>query len=875
MNHHTSIDPPKWPLKVLQKVLKADYLEELEGDIYEVFQDNLEEMSLRKARWQYVWECFKLLKPNLLHGLTFFQKLNTYTMFKTNLKIALRIFKKNKTYTSINVLGLASALAIAMLIIQYVRFELSYEDYNPNAGELVRVTMDYLDGDVVFEQDCETYPPLGPLIKAEFSEVKEFARAYHIDQLTLKAGNNYFQESKMYGADASFFTLFNHPFIKGNQEAAFKAPNEMVLTHSQALKFFGTDDIIGETIIATTDSTVFEVVGVINDPPQNTHLKFSMLLSYPSLKAFYGEEEDNWGGNNTFTYLQLHNANQYPDFLANLEQLNQRLKEEDFLPNEKVLAQPMKDIHLYSHKSFEAETNGNASTVYFMLGVAILIILIALFNYINLSTSKSLDRANEVGIRKVNGSTRPQLVAQLYTESILMFLFSGVLAFMFILLSIDYFMSLAQLSKSWFFLGDLSFWLLFVGILAISILVSGSIPAFVISSFKPAEVLKGKFTHSASGNRLRQALVVLQFGITVFLLVQTLTASRQLDFMRNKDLGLDGENVIVLSAPDNWTYDKYKAFKGELLNNPLFKNAALSDAAPGMSAHQMSTSTGINPVDAVEDHNNNMYIYFVDHQFLNVMDFQLLAGENFIDGNNENSLIVNEEALRVWNIPDAQTAVGKKLGMWGDHKTIIGVIKDFHQFSPKDPLVPMIFVHEEGEGSLINVKATGNDPTQQVAALESIFKSYFPNNPFNFFYLDQEFDKQYQQDVRFQQVFSLLSLLAIFIACLGLFGLASFTISKRSKEIGVRKVLGASVPQIIVLVSRQFMWLVGVSILVALPITYLIVNQWLEGFSYRVGLSFWTFLLPAALIMIVAFTSILGKTYRVSIANPVDSLRDE
>lgn len=862
-------------MRLLQKIIKSDYLEELEGDIHEVFQDNLEEMSIRKARRKYIWECLKLIRPALLGGLTFFQKLNTYTMLKTNLKIALRIFKKNKTYTAINVLGLASALAIALLIIQYVRFEFSYEAYNPNACELIRLTTDYMDGDVVFEQDCETYPPLGPLIKDEFKEVKEFTRAYHIDELNLKARDRYFHESRMYAADASFFKLFHHPFIKGNQETAFKAPNETVLTRSQAMKFFGSEEVIGETIIATSDSTIFEVVGLINDPPANTHLKFSMLISYPSMKAFYGEKDDNWNGNNTFTYVQLYDQKKYPDFLLSLEQLNQRLRKEDLLPNERILAQPMKDIHLYSHKSFEAETNGNSSTVFFMLGVAILIILIALFNYINLSTSKSLDRANEVGIRKVNGSTRPQLIAQLYTESILMFFFAGVLAIAFVILSIDYFIHLAQLPKSWFFINEPSFWLLFIAILLISTLVSGSIPASVISSFRPAEVLKGKFTHSASGSRLRHALVILQFGITVFLLVQTLTASRQLDFMRNKDLGLDGENVIVLSAPHNWTFDKYKAFKGEILNNPLFEKVGLSEAAPGMPAHQMSTTTGVNPVDAVEKHNNNMYIYFTDHEFIDVMSFKLIAGENFINGNNDKNLIVNEEALRIWNIMDAKSAVGRKLNFWGEQRTIIGVIKDFHQFSPKDPLVPMLFVYEEGGGSLINIKANSNNASQQVAALETIFKSYFPDSPFNFFFLDQEFDKQYQQDVRFQQVFSLLSGLAIFIACLGLFGLASFTIAKRSKEIGVRKVLGASVSQIVTLVSSQFMQLVGVSILISLPVTYFIVDRWLQGFSYRVDLSVWTFFLPAALIMLVAFVSILGKTYRVSIANPIDSLRDE
>ncbi|MEM6644593.1 MAG: ABC transporter permease, partial [Bacteroidota bacterium] len=817
MRANSPSEPPVWPLYLLRKLLKSDFLEELEGDLYEVYQDSLEEVSAKRAHRRYIWDCLKLIRPTLLATPKFSHRLNSFIMLKINIKIALRIFNKNRTYTAINVLGLASALTISLLILQYVRFELSYEAYNPNAEKLIRITTDYMDGDVIFEQDCETYPPLGPLIKDEFSEVEEFARAYHIDQFTLKVGDQFFRESKMYGADASFFSMFNYPFLQGNQETAFQAPYELVLTQSQAVKLFGTEDVLNRTIEIPSDSATFKVVGIIKDSPENTHLKFSMLMSYPTLKTLYGETDDNWGGNNTFTYYQLSDRSQYPRFLANLEKLNERLTAEEFLPSENIIAQPMEDIHLYSHKSFEAETNGNANTVYFMLGVAILIILIALFNYINLSTSKALDRANEIGIRKVNGSSRLQLIGQLYTESVLVFLFAGILSVALIALFIDYFAELAQLSESWHFLGDLKFWGLFMGILTISVLISGGIPAKVISSFKPMEVLKGKFGHSASGNRLRQALVVVQFGITIFLLVQTLTVNQQLNFMRGKDLGLTGENVIVVNAPDDWTLDKFKAFKGELLQNPLFEKVALSEAAPGMPAHQMGTTTGINPADALEEHNNNMYLYFIDHDFVDVMDLQLVAGTDFIDGNNDNKVIVNQEALRIWNLPNTDAAVGKKLNVGKGQWSITGVIKDFHQFSPKDPLVPMIFIYDHGDASLINIKAVGDNPQQQVAALETAFSSYFPNTPFNFFFLDQEFDKQYQQDVRFQQVFGLLSVLAIFIACLGLFGLASFTITKRSKEIGVRKVLGASVQQIILLVSSQFMKLVGVAALIALP----------------------------------------------------------
>lgn len=865
---------PQIPAILIRRLCKEPFQEYILGDLEEQFLENVETKGYRKARRLYYWQGLKFLRPGLLKSPKS-QKLNSHIMFKTNLKIAFRLFKKNKTYTAINVLGLASALAISMLIIQYVRFELSYESHNPNAPEIVRITMDYMDGDVVFEQDCETYPPLGPKIKDEFSNVNEYARTYHIDELSLKVGDLYFRESKMYAADASFFKMFNYPFVRGNQEDAFKAPNEVVLTQSQAHKFYGTDDVIGQVVEVPADSSLFKVIGIISDPPANTHLKFGMLLSYPTLKSFYGETDDNWNGNNTYTYLQLSNPEQYGSFLERLRGFNEELREQDFIGSEQVASQPIEDIHLYSHKSFEAEINGSANAVYFMLGVAILIILIAMFNYINLSTSKALDRANEVGIRKVNGSSRGQLVTQFYTESILMYLFAGIAGLMMMALSLNYFRQLANLPSDWHLMDDPQFWIVLGSVLILSILLSGSIPASVLSSFQPAQVLKGKFTHSVSGSRLRQVLVILQFGITIFLLIQTLAVSEQLNFMRNKDLGIDSKNVIVVNAPDEDNIQNLEAFKGELLNRSMFENVAFSEATPGMAAHQMSTTSGINPVDALEKHNNNMYLYWIDHEFLNVMDMELMAGQNFNRTGNKNKVIVNEEALRIWGIPDAKSAIGKQLGFWGEHRTILGVVKDFHQFSPKDPLIPMVFVPGEGKLSFLCIRTVGGLPIQQVKELEEVYTSHFPNAPFDFFFLDQEFDKQYQQDVQFQQVFSLLSVLAIIIACLGLFGLASFTITKRSKEIGVRKVLGASISQLIILVSSQFLKLVMVAIIIALPISYWLIHRWLTNFTFQVDLSIWAFILPAALIVLVAFLSILGKTYGVSIANPTQSLRDE
>ncbi len=798
-------------------------------------------------------------------------------MFKNDLKTSVRFMKRERLYTVINLLGLSTGLAIALLMIQYVKFEFSYENYNPLASDIARITLDYMDGETVFEQDCETYPPLGPKIKNEFAEVKEFARTYHIDETVLQvSADKFFTESKMYAADHSFFEMFNHRFVHGDETTAFRDPYEAVLTESEALKFYGKVDAVGETFNLRAVDKVFQVVGIIPDPPANTHLKFNALISYPTMKAAFGEKDDNWGGNNTFTYLQLTDVDKYQQFEANLITLNETLRDEGILPNDRVIAQPIKDIHLHSHKSFEAEANGDYESVIFLLGVAILVIIIAVVNYVNLSTSKSLDRAKEVGIRKVLGSTKRQLRGQFFTESLLMNGAAAIIALALMFALLGEFRQIALLHPEFTFYDDISFWGLLGGILLFNTLVAGFLPALFLSSFQPVAALKGKYTNSQAGVSIRKGLVILQFAITTFLLVQTLAADWQLDFMRNMGLGLETERVLVTAAPEqNFTKEGYEAFKGQVLNHSLFSSVGISSCVPGMAAHQMSTTTGINPVDAMQEHNNNFYIYFIDEDFFETMGIELVAGENLVPGDIFDQVIVNEEALRIWGYPTADEAIGKRLDYWGGKPKIGGVIRNFHQFSPKEPHIPMIFMYVPDQFLFFSVKANSGTPSQQVQALERIYESTFTDNPFQSFFLDQKFDEQYRMDAQFQQVFAVLTIFAIIISCLGLFGLASFTAAKRAKEIGVRKVLGASIVQVIALISKSFLSLVSISLIISLPVTYFVIEQWLQGFASQMLLSVWLFALPSVLVLLVAGLSILSKTYAVSIANPIKALRDE
>ena len=873
------VHPPKWPLMILRLILKEEYFEEVEGDMEEIFKNNLDRHSPKQAKMIYTWDVIRLLRPSLIKNFGIAQMLNPNSaMTIDNLKISLRVFSKEKSYTLINILGMSSGLAIALLIILYARFELSYETNNPLADRLVRVTMDYLNGETLIDQDCETYHPMGPRMLDEFSELVDFTRAHDIGETTVGIEEDFFREPKVYAADASFFELFNYPLIQGNPKNIFSAPYEAVLTETQAIQYFDHTDVLGESLWLSQFDKRFKITGIIPDSPPNTHLKVELLISYPSIKAAFGEEDYVWNNNSTLTYLLLSDQAMYPDFLKNLEAFNDRLHGEEKILNERIIAQPVKDIHLYSHKSYEAEKNGDATAVFFLLGVAILVIIIAIVNYINLSTSKSLDRAKEVGIRKVIGSSLGQLRLQFFTESFLINFFSGLFALTLMVFAIPTFRNMAGLPPGFHFVNDRIFWYIFITTILFSTLIAGIFPAFILSSFRPASVLKGRFSSSGKGIILRKTLVIFQFSITIFLLVQTLTAEQQLNYMQEKDLGLDIERTIVIRAPHTQELrGNYHTFKDELLAYPQFQSVSLSNCVPGLPSSEMgSTNVDVNLVGALEKQSFNFYIYFIDADFISTMKMSLKAGENFLtESKNQDLILVNEEAIRLWGIPSPEQAIGKQIDLWFKPRTIIGVIKDFHQASAKSAHIPMIFLYRPWFNRLASIRTQSGDVREDLALVNDVYQSVFPDSPFDYFFLDQEFDKQYRADDQFRQVFGTLTGFAILIACLGLFGLVSFTVAKRTKEIGVRKVLGANISQIVTLLSKDFISLIFFSMIISLPATYFLIEKWLEGYAFRIDLSAWLFFVPAMAVLAVSLVTVLVKTFKVSNVNPVLSLRDE
>ncbi|MFD2935908.1 ABC transporter permease [Spirosoma flavum] len=808
-------------------------------------------------------------------------------MLRSYLKIAFRNLRTNSTFSLINVVGLATGLAVALLIIQYVRFELSYENTNPLANRLVRLTIDYMNGGAVDAQDAETYPPMGAKATRDMNEVVNYTRVYPLrkPKVTVQISDKYYLVDNVYAVDSSFFSMFNYPLIRGTRNGLFTRPRQVVLTKTLALTYFNTLDVLGKTlkIPKSEGSVLLEVVGVVPDSPANTHLKFDMIVSYPTMLSDFGEKEENWNNNNTYAYLQLAENISYEGFTKSLAAFSDRLLRAKTLNNERVIGQKIGDIHLYSHKTYETEPNGEARSVYFLLGVAFLVLLSAFVNYVNLTTAKALDRAREIGMRKVVGSTQGQIRTQIFTETVLINLFAGILAVGLVAGLRSVFVEVAGLPEGFTVFEDVFFWESVGAFLLLSICLSGFYPAFVLSSFDPITVLKGNFSRSTKGTFLRKSLVVFQFTITLILLVQTFAVYQQVNFLREQNVGVNMEHTLVVTAPvGNNAQQDYGAFRQMLLDQSQVKAVSLSGTVPGLGSVQMATTTGINLSDAVKKTFYNYYLTKIDTSFIDLMGIKLLAGKNFdattrpgFSDTTNRQLIVNEETLRLWGIPTPAEAIGRRVDFWGRQATIRGVVKNYHYESPKAAYIPIIHMYSPNFDSFASVKFVGGNAEEQLATLKKVYKANFPYSPFSYFFMDSEYDKQYKADDRFQQVFGALTGFAILISCLGLFGLATFTVSKRTKEIGIRKVIGASTTNLLILLSTDFIRTVLLSILIGLPITYFLVKNWLATYAARIELGWWLFAAPALLVLLLVAISVSSKTITTALMNPVKSLRSE
>lgn len=790
-------------------------------------------------------------------------------------KTAWRSIWKNKFYTGINLLGLAAATLAFLLLVNYVQFERSYERFHKNADHIYRVTLDLYNGNTFLTADCETYPPLGPTMKAQYPEVEDFVRMQDMGSMEIKGPDKTIRTTAAYAADPTVFTVFSYRLLKGDIHTALADPGSVVIAAKTAKAMFGSTDVIGKSVII--DGGPMAISGVLEDIPANTHLRFDLLFSFSLLKKM-GYDVDSWSGNNNYTYLQMK-----PN--TNLAAFNEKLVafSKTRLKSELLVAQPVKDIHLYSHKGFEPDVNGDATVVRYLLIIAFLVVLIGAANYINLTTARSAGKTQEAGLRKILGASRLSLTRQFFAESLLLNILAMGLALVLAAILQTQYASLVGQPAAEVLFHTSTFWTTCALLFVLNCLLSGVYPALILSAVKTVSATTRQFTGSLKGNMVRKVLVVAQFTIALVVLSASIIIYQQLYFVKHRQLGMNIDQVLVFRGPELTGKDSTLSSKGQLFKQQLLQvkgvqQVAMTGCLPGISLSSLNTQTDVKRLGTTENTGFNYYLYGIDENFIPVMNMQLAAGENYKTGSQTNQLLINEEACRTLGFASPADAIGQQLSVYsGPVKTgtIAGVIKNYHQQSLKEAQIPIVHWYSRDPRRYISVKLHSDNLHETMASLEQTWHTAFPDHVLEYFFMDDMFNQQYKGDAQFGRIINLFSLFTLFITCLGLLGLTAFSIARRSREISIRKVLGASAQSIITLLSKDFLLLVLIAAVIAIPVCWWAMHQWLQSFSYRISISGWIFVLTAVAALIIALFTIGLQAAKAALANPAKYLKSE
>lgn len=804
-------------------------------------------------------------------------------MLRNYTTIAFRNLFRHKAYSAINIAGLAIGIAACMLILQYVAFELSYDNFHVNSDRIYRIKQDRYDkGKLSTEWAAGAFAPANSF-KDAFPEIEDYVKLVPTGQQVVDKGNEPYKIDKVYYASGSFFKIFSFRLLAGDPKTVLKDPNTMVISETQAKTLFGSANPVGKTLKLNNRDN-FTITGVFKDIPSNSHLKADVLLSYATFLMYFKDNNPDtaWLWDGCLSYLLLRPGTDPVKLQAKFPAIVDKFSGADhkkFNSAAVYLLQPLKDIHLYSHYMMEAEPNGDGKTVYLLLGIAFFIVIIAWVNYINLATARAVTRAKEVGIRKVVGSERKQLIFQFLLESALLNLMAVVLALLLMLAIIPLFNQLSGQHLTLTLFTEGYFWITFVGLLLLGILFSGIYPAFVLSGFKPIKVLKGKLTATAEGALLRKSLVVFQFAISLFLLIGTFTVFNQIQFMRKQSLGLAIDQTLIVKGPlvrnDSTFMNQLESFKQELQQHTNIKGIAASTTIPGQPVNW--NAGGIRLVGQGEGDAKQYRIIGTDYDYINVYKVKLIAGRPFSKdfGADPKAVIFNKRGVEQLGFNNPQEAIGKRIEFWGETYTVVGVADNFHQQSLQLDYEPLIIRLIPESRDYFSIRVSPDQAANVISLVKTKWDRFFPGNTFEHFFLDQHFNDQYKADQRFGQVFTFFSMLAIMVACLGLFGLASFTTIQRTKEIGIRKVLGASVIGILRLLYKEFALLLVVSFVIAIPVAWFAVRKWLDGYAFRVDVNWSFFVIPFLLVLLVALLTVSYQSLKAALGNPVNSLRTE
>ncbi|MEQ9404268.1 MAG: ABC transporter permease [Cyclobacteriaceae bacterium] len=875
--------------KAFKWFCNPEYYPDIRGDLEELYNNHLKNHS-KWVQLRYLMDVLLLFRLSLLRPITrnSIIKIKDTGMFKNYFKISVRNLARHKMFTAINVIGLAIGLASFLLIYEYIRFEKSYDSFYTDADQLYRVSyVDVVDGKDGVKDAMSSYL-VGDVLNRELPEVVQHTVTKQFDELIARSGESVFKEKRVITADSNFLKLFDYKVLEGDPESMMAQPLSIVLTESRAKAYFGSESAVGKSIeVIAPQSASLLVTGVIEDVPVNTHYKFDILISDKTLELIGEHDYKNWDWNNYYVYLKFAEG-------ANLDGLDEKLaaitkKYVDEENETRLDIHPVRDIYLKSDFTYEPEVLGSEQAVNFLLIISIFILVIAWVNYVNLFTARAIDRAKEVGLRKVIGAFKNQLVGQFMFEAFLVNLIGSIVALIIAELALPVFNQLVGkeiVTNVWnyptFLLTLLNFWIL-------GSLISGFYPAMVLSGFKPITVLKGKFRTSKSGVNMRKGLVIIQFAASLVLISATFIVYQQVNYMQHRDIGISIDRVVSVTVPHSNAesreefeqyISKLNSFKETLKNHTAIETVGATSNLPGGSDGDINaTTTKVKIVGRTELLDGTTYIQYNDDEFVEAVDMTIIAGRDFDRNVKSDSvaIMVNEAFLQRFGVDEISGVVNQKIQLGTNPENqwkIVGIVKDYNRTTLKIQVEPTLYFPSRSARNLV-VELEAQNYQAGLEFLEDTWSEFYPETPIEITFLDNRFELLYDHDKRFGDVFMVFSSLAVLIAILGLYGLASFLSLQRSKEVGVRKVLGASGSQIIYLFYKGFFYLIGISALLGFPLVYFLMNGWLNNYAYRIDFPWLLPVLSLVIVLVFALITVGYQTSKVASVNPAQTLKYE
>jgi len=884
-NQNNKVEPPRIFLCFFRWYCHPKLLKYIEGDLMELYEERIRESGKRKADLKFITDVLLLFRPGIIKPGEQQTNLNQYDMLKSYLKIGWRNSLNSKGLFAINVAGLALGIATCLIIMLFVVDELSFDRYNEKAGQMVRVVLKgKVNGEII--KEAVTPAPVAATLVSEFPEVVEGTRLRQMGTTKITYNTVTHKESKLAFVDPNFFEVFTLPLLQGDAKTVLTKPNTIVMTREAAQNYFGNEDPINKLLEFKETGEQYKVTGIIEKVPANSHFHFDL---FASMEGLADARENNWMSSNYYNYLVLQEGTDRKELEKKMPAIIKKymgpqveqigMSYEKFTQNGNEIGlfiQPLTDIHLNADAGdhSELEPGGDVKSVYIFGAVAVFMLLIACINFMNLSTAGATRRSKEVGVKKVLGSQKSQLIYQFLTESFIATGVAMVLALIIVILVLPVFNELSGKALEYSFLLNP---MVLLALFALGIMISllaGSYPAFFLSSIRPIQALKSKTSGARGSKGIRSSLVVFQFVISAVLILAILIVNQQMSFIQNKEVGYDRDQLLVLRQSYLLGTNE-NVFRNQLLSDPRVENVTMSAYVPAGPSDLSMTS--VYPGQEHEAVRRTLF-YNVDAQYIATMGMKLVAGRNFSElaGADSLNVIINETAVKIFGLGD--NPIGKTLTANAENNlkrslTVIGIVKDFHFRSLHEDIAPLLMSNHPYGGLIVRAKT--KEMAKLISSIESKWKAFQAEEPFSYALLDELYNETYLAEQKMGTILKIFGALTIFVACLGLFGLVTFAAEQRVKEIGIRKVLGADVAQIVSLLSRDLILLVSLSFVIAFPLGYYLMSMWLQDFAYKVEIQWWVFALAGLATVLIAFLTMSFRTVKSAMANPADSLRSE